>query len=891
MLKEFIHGTERENGPVSLLFASLRERIKGMGEYYAGDLYPLKPFPFFWLLKRLLKRVTIAEEDVATLKDLSSKGVVVYSLKNKSQLNCLIIGDLLERHGIERPRHAHGINMILWQPFGKALRTIISRMVNNPYEKEYLKRITLDGASSVIYARGSAHVGSEYKKDPFLQLIDAQVQGGKPVFLVPQLVVYGRRRERQHRSFSEILFGPSDNPGPLRRVVLFLRYSKKAAVICCEPIDLSKFLDDNRDKPPGIQSNMLRGEIISRVNAERRSILGPVLKSREEIVGLVLRDMELVRAMKELAREEGRNYQDVVREASRYLHEIAADYRDSYIAFLDRVLTWVWNNIYDGIVVDREGLARIREISKKMPFVVVPCHRSHIDYLLIHYIFYYNNIQLPFIAAGNNLMIWPLGHIFRRAGAFFLRRTFTGNKLYGMVFEKYIKVLIQEGHPIEFFIEGGRSRTGKMVMPKYGLLSMVIQAYREGACDDIAIIPVYIGYDRVIEEQSYIKELVGETKSKESTKDLVKTSHILRKRYGRVYLNIGEPIQVKEYLARVVPSIEDRSTGQRQSLYRKMGYEIALRINKVSVVTPFALVAAALLSHYRRGIAHGDLMNIIDEFMDYLERTGISFSSTFLRKERAVNEALSIFESSGYLTKMGFDEEEEEDEEFSEIIYSVEDEHRLSLEYYKNTILHFFIPISFVSASILSSDADSITLSQVIDDYRFLRTLFWHEFIFDDEKDDMNEIRETLNYLANRGMVVHHAGAGDEDRIEATGRGRVSLVPFPGLIQNYIESYWVVLRGTSYLKTHPRGERDLLKRSHKLGIKMYNKGEISRAEALSQANYRGALRFLQDMGVIESVESGGERERKKDGAILSLADDKSKIDALRQRLFKFVANR
>jgi hypothetical protein len=133
-------------------------------------------------------------------------------------------------------------------------------------------------------------------------------------------------------------------------------------------------------------------------------------------------------------------------------------------------------------------------------------HRSHIDYLLLSYVFYKHNIPLPFIAAGTNLMFWPLGHVFRKAGAFFHPRTFGGNVVYRQVMETYIRTMLREGYPIEFFIEGGRSRTGKMVMPKYGMLSMVIQACTE-LHRDVALIPVFIGYDRVLEEKSYIQEL------------------------------------------------------------------------------------------------------------------------------------------------------------------------------------------------------------------------------------------------------------------------------------------------------------------------------------------------------------------------------------------------
>jgi len=180
----------------------------------------------------------------------------------------------------------------------------------------------------------------------------------------------------------------------------------------------------------------------------------------------------------------------------------------------------------------------------------------------------------------------PFKYIFRHSGAFFLRRSFRGNALYALVLARYIKTLLSEGLPIEFFIEGGRSRTGKMIMPQYGLLSMIIQACQEKAVDDLALIPVYVGYDRVIEEKTYLQELGGRQKTQESTIDIVRSSRILRRRYGRVYVNIGEPIYLRDYLdAQPIP-VSNMPVEERQRLYRKIGYEVVTAINRVSVVTP-----------------------------------------------------------------------------------------------------------------------------------------------------------------------------------------------------------------------------------------------------------------------------------------------------------------
>lgn len=861
------------------MIEKLKQKI---GDYYAGCIYGESASPLLWLINKVLSRVKMAEEHVQGLRELSEKGIVVHALKNKSQLNALILWNISKREGIAPPDYCHGINMMLWQPFFTAMRTLLSLVFNNPYKRRYLMEVTRKKQFSVIYLRGSEFIGSNYEKDPLLELMNAQKELDIPIYLVPQLVSYGRRREKKDKTLIDLLFGEVENPGTLRRIINFARFSKKAFVITAEPVNLKEYLEKQSGSSlsPGTVAYLLRRKLIGQIDEEKMSVVGPVLKSREEIIEMVLRDPRSVAFMADMAqREEKKTYDDIFNQARKYLYEIASDYNEVYIGVWDKVLTWLWNDIYDGVVVDKEGLARMRNVAKKMPFVVIPCHRSHIDYLFLSYVFYHNNIQMPFIAAGTNLLFWPMGHIFRKSGAFFLRRTFRNDILYSQIFSQYIKVVMQEGYPLEFFIEGGRSRTGKMVMPKYGLLSMVIQAYREGACDNLAVIPVYIGYDTVIEEKSYLKELGGESKAEERTSSLFKSRKVLRKRYGSVYMNVGEPILLKDYLASQDMPVDDMTTEDRQSFYRKMGYEIVGAINKISVVSPISLVAAGLLSHYRRGISHDDLMAVLDEFYDYLSYRKVRFAGTFANKEKALIEALNRFESLGHITRMG--PEEDDDEELAETIYSVDEDKRMNLEYYKNNILHFFVPLSFVAASILSTTDDDIPLSKIVEDYSYFKRLFRHEFIFDEAVDDVEEVNTILSYMHDKGMIVGHNGDGDA-LIEVKGKGRTFLGPYAGLIHNYIESYWITMRGTAYLKDKKRGEKDLVKKIQKLGAKMYKKGEISKAEALSLLNFRNALKFLTEAEILLPEDT------QREGKAYSLTDDKSRIESFRYRLFKFM---
>jgi len=873
-------------------FDKINTWIEASRRCFCENLYTGQ-VPLYSLMRDVLSNIAFKEDYAASLKKLAEEGVVVYALKDRSHLNTLILYDLALRQGIPRPTFAFDVNMILWQPLSKALGAIFS------CTKRFLSRrlrgqvVGIDGLDAQIAA--GQHVvihlgGSEFFDNPGVEgvlsrLMDIGAAAERPVYIVPVLIAYGRRREKEDENALNILFGQAEGTGFIRRFVTFIRYAGKIIVIPTESVAMADYVKKRDETVPQEELvRQLRSELIESIDEERTALLGPALKSRREVIGMVLRHPKLLRFVDEMAVTKRKDPDALMKEARKYLEEITADYEEGFISFFYRVLTWLWNNIYDGVVVDREGMARIRNISKKMPFVIVPCHRSHIDYLLIHYLFYEHHIQLPFIAAGNNMAFGPFGYIFRKCGAFFLRRSFRGNPLYGEVFALYLEVLLKEGLPLEFFIEGGRSRTGKMVMPKYGLLSMVIQAYQEKITDDLAIIPVYIGYDRVIEEKSYLQELGGVPKSQEKTTDIIKSTGVLRKRYGRVYVNIGEPIFLKAYLAAQEKTLEEVTTQERQSLYRKIGYEIAMSINRVSVVTPYALISAALLSHDRRGISHDDLRDVLYDFYEYLLECRVSLAATFANREKAINDALVMFAESGLITRMGI--EEDEDAEIDETVYSLEDEKRLNLEYYKNNILHYFLPVSFVSTSMLSYASDVISLVQIVEDYQFFKSLFWHEFIFDDRRDDACEVNDALSYLHDRGVIALRS-EGEGARLEIRGRGRYQLQHFAGLIENYLESYWVVIRGTAYLRKEPRSERTWMKNLLKLGTRMYRKGEIRRAEALSQANYQNAMAFLEDQGVVV-VSEAAEKKDRRDAKIYALQDDRKALDALRRRIFRYL---
>ena len=858
--------------------------------YYSGNLYDEQDFLQFRLVKTFLSRVSIADEYVDAIKKHSTEGVVVYALNQRSELNSLVIYELFKRKGIPAPVYCHGMNMSFWQPLPEMLKFLWSSFLRRLGKEQkawmgklaYIERTINEKKSIVIHLGESEFIENRSAESAIVSLLNVQKKVDFPIFVVPVLVSYGRRREKEEESVINILFGQTEHTGALRRLITFIRYSGNAFVIPAEPVKLSDYLNTTKNVSQEAMVHELRGELIDRIEKEKNTVVGPALKSREELIGMVMSDEPLKKFIADYAEKENKKEAAVVKDARRYLYEIAADYSNTMIAILRKVLSWLWNDIYDGLSIDKEGMTKIRNISKKMPFVIVPCHRSHIDYLLFSYVLYMNNIQLPFIAAGSNLSFFPMGYIFRKSGAFFLRRSFRGNKVYSEVFTKYLAILLKEGLPLEFFIEGGRSRTGKMVMPKYGLLSMIIQAYQEKYCENFAAIPVYIGYDRVIEEKSYLKELSGKSKTPENAAEIIKTSKILTKRYGRVYVNIGEPMIMKDYLESQEKPIEEMTLEERQSLYRKIGYEIVLEINKVAVVTPFSLVAAVILSHYRRGMSHNELLDILNEFFEYLSMKKVKFAETLASREKAISDAINMFVQQGFISKV--EAEEDEAEEIQEVVYSLKEERRPNLEYYKNNILHFFIPLSFVATSITKCNEDLISLQRIMSDYKFLKKLLWNEFIFDEHRDDADDVKEVLTYLHERKTISTTERDG-QVYVEIKGKGSKKLKPFADLIHNYLESSWIVIRGCLYLKKSSLTKKDWLKKIMSLGDRMYKKGEVLRPEALSQSNYLNVIIFLEDSKLIAGMKD--EKIDKKEVSY-SLTENRAEMEVLRRRLFKLL---
>ncbi|MBC7172412.1 MAG: 1-acyl-sn-glycerol-3-phosphate acyltransferase, partial [Polyangiaceae bacterium] len=480
--------------------------------------------------------------------------------------------------------------------------------------------------------------------------------------------------------------------------------------------------------------------------------------------------------------------------------------------------------------------------------VYLPSHKSHVDYLVLSFVLYVNALLPPLIAAGENLSFFPLGPILRRGGAFFIRRSFSGQKLYAALVDAYMRKLIVEGYGIEFFIEGGRSRTGKLLPPKYGLLSMVVDAALLMKTRKVYFAPISIGYERIIEERSYVHELSGGEKQKENVGGLIEASSgVLRSKYGRLYVQFGEVISFEELVREILSesvtapgaSAAAMSPRLRRSLVQRLAHLVTYRINEVTVVTPAALVASALLVHSRKGMTRTELHEGAAQLLGALKRQNARIAATIEGDEgtpraRTLDEATALFVDARLVV--------EHQNVHGEPVYTIPEERRLALEYYKNTVVHFFVDRGLIAGAMLVGGRRIIKESTLRRRVQELSRAFKYEFMFRADAEFDRIFEDTLQAMVEQGEIVR---AGEHVQVAESGEARM-LPVYVTMLGTYFEAYVLALRGAALLLDGQLARKEWLRRTLAMGQRMYLAGEIMRRESLTQHKLETALKSLKD---------------------------------------------
>lgn len=811
------------------------------------------------LLRLLVSGIKINTTQVDKLSELQEKGIIIFANKYVSHFEFLFYHTRYKQLKLPYPQIGFYYRLLFWQPLSRIFRVLLFQMDYilrhfkrpDPFKSGYIKDALADGNSgfmSLIDQEGFNRRFVKSKTDPIQYLIEAQDELDRPIYIVPQIMFFSKKPQRSEPSIIDVLFGSEENPGRLRRLFTLVRNPKKIFVEITDPINLKEYLSWPEIQKMTIahQAATLRRHLISVINRHRQITIGPVLKSRVELKESILTNQRVQRFIESHAEEEGLPIQQIQKNAGEYLDEIAANFSLNWIKMYAICLRVILRMLFEGVMIDTEGLSRVKKMSTKGPLVLIPCHKSHLDYLILSYHFYLNNMPCPHIAAGKNLSFWPFGTIFRGGGAFFMRRTFKGKRLYARIFSEYIRKILQEGFNIEFFIEGTRSRTGKLLMPKLGLLSIIIDSFLSGACEDIIFVPIFIGYDRVLEEKAYLREVEGGKKEPENLKQVIRARKFLKKRYGKVYVNFNAPMSLQAFLKQNGLKKELLGKAERQELCRNLGARFIYAINQESVVTPYGIVAAAILNCRRKRVALDVLKSILDTYMAYLTATKSRLSDTLLlERNRAYEQVLDTFVSQKFIERnIGKKETEVQP---SRTLIKINENRRPSLDYYKNSVINFFIPAAFTALAILETDAFLFAAADLHPTYRFLQDFFTNEFSYDVDRKPDFFVRKSLKAFIDDAMIIPHPTLPDTYNLTSAGFRKLKFFAF--FVKSFFESYYIVLSFYRKYPSESMDEKERIKRIQSTGNRMLKRREIESEEAISRIIFVNADKFLVSQGI------------------------------------------
>ncbi|KJV29410.1 glycerol-3-phosphate 1-O-acyltransferase PlsB [Pantoea sp. SM3] len=579
---------------------------------------------------------------------------------------------------------------------------------------------------------------------------------------------------------------------------------------------------------------------------QRLAAVGPRLPARQDLFNKLLQSKAIEKAVEDEARSKKISHEKAQQNAVEMMEEVAANFSYEAIRVTDRVMGWLWSRLYQGINVN--GGERVRQLAQDgHEIVYVPCHRSHMDYLLLSYVLYHQGLVPPHIAAGINLNFWPAGPIFRRLGAFFIRRTFKGNKLYSTVFREYLGELFSRGYSVEYFVEGGRSRTGRLLDPKTGTLSMTLQAMLRGGSRPITFVPIYIGYEHVMEVGTYAKELRGAAKEKESFLQMVRGLRKLRN-LGQGYVNFGEPLPLMNYLNKNVPEwrdaidpIEPLRPAWMTPTVNDIAARLMVRINEAGAANAMNLCVTALLASRQRSLTREQLIEQLECYTQLLRNVPYSPEATVpdMTAEALLDHA------------MGMNKFETEKDSIGDIII-LPREQAVLMTYYRNNIHHMLVMPSLIAAIVQQHReiSEAELLRQVSLVYPMLKSELFLRW-------DNAELPGVLNALcaemARQGLITEHDG-----QLRMNPVRHRSLQLLAAGIRETLQRFAITFAILSAKPTINRGT--LEKESRTLAQRLSVLHGINAPEFFDKAVFTALVLSLRDEGYIsDSGDADAER--------------------------------
>ncbi|MBK7743324.1 MAG: glycerol-3-phosphate 1-O-acyltransferase PlsB [Betaproteobacteria bacterium] len=632
------------------------------------------------LLRRLLYlvvRTRVAPEDVGTL-GIDLHRPVCYVLQDRHLSSLLVLEEEVRRLGL--PSALAGIGA----GFPGRDRALFSVILNhNP-----LSARTSHPSATLARLTGALF------RDP-----------AQDVQLVPVTILWGRSPKSQDSLLKALFADAWASVGPLRQLAIIALHGRQTRVNFSAPIPLSRLIDDESDPATAVRkaNRFLRFHF----RRMRESAIGPDLSHRRNLIEAMVASAGMQEAIAQEAVRLGVAPAAAEERARRFAWEIASDFSYPAIRVGELLLERLWRRLYDGVVVHHgEELAKV---APGKGLVYLPNHRSHVDYLLLSYLVYAQGLAPPHIAAGANLNLPLVGPLLRRGGAFFLRRSFKGEPLYAAVFREYLHAMLARGFPIAYFIEGGRSRSGRTLAPRGGMLGMTIESYMREHPRPLLLVPVHVSYEKLIEGRTLVAELEGQPKRGESLGALAGAVRNLKRVYGTVAVNFGTPLSVDAFLDRQAPGWHalagDAQRETARGLTDALALEAAQAINAAVVINPINLFAMAIVPSPRHALDERALAQQVGWLRTIASRLPYAKDSVLADGDpgAVIAHALEL----GYARRIAHP--------LGDVI-AVADGQVSALNYLRNNVLHAYaLPALVASLLVASREASLARVGEFVD--------------------------------------------------------------------------------------------------------------------------------------------------------------------------------
>jgi glycerol-3-phosphate O-acyltransferase len=688
---------------------------------------------------------------------------------------------------------------------------------------------------------------SRTHSETLAQLLDAlRAHADLDVQLVPVSIFVGRAPDRDSGWFRVLFAENWGVVGRFRRLLALLLNGRGTMVHFAAPVSLRGVLANERDAPNTLRkvSRVLRAHF----RRQRAVVIGPDLSHRRTLIDGVLNAAPVQNAIKASASKEDAHYTQALEKARGFAWEIAADLSHPFVRSVSFLLTGLWEKIYAGVRIHH--FDKLRAIAPGHEIIYVPCHRSHIDYLLVSYLLYRNGMVVPHIAAGSNLNLPVLGALLRRGGAFFMRRSFKGDPLYSTVFREYVSQLFARGVSLEYFIEGGRSRTGRLLAPRGGVLSMTLRSFLRESHRPVVFQPVYIGYEKIMEGDSYIGELSGRPKEKESLLGLFRAFGKLRENYGKVAVNFGEPVFLTPLLDGVDADWRAATTdpdGKPAWLNRAvdvLAERIQININRAADVNPINLLALALLSTPKHAMAEADLVAQID--LNRALLTALPYSDRLSITELSTVEIIAYGEHMRAITRVAHPLGD---------VLSCEGKSAVLLSYFRNNVLHLVATAAWVACCFLNNRrmarTSIVRLGRMV--YPYVQTELFLPWSADEFEAHLNA---TIDFFVARGLLETDAEERTLTRGAGQSDGAFQLRVIAQSLLQAIERYYIAIAALVRNGPNMLSGVELENLCTLTAQRLSLLHELNAPEFFDKSLFRGFIQKLRERRVIWADENG-----------------------------------